>query len=184
MVPYMKRIFNFAAAIIFLGFFLYLLLPGPRFPEQPHDSVQSLEDADTETPLRRAYFTNYTRGEVLQHYKRQFSYSLFGLALLNYRLNYPPEDSMRLIRDQARATYLEELVRPFRESIFINGFIPTHPKDAIGYRGTRFYQKVTIRYVSSSVFFRVPISALGLLAFYFVSKQFLVAFRETIKSWF
>lgn len=169
---------------VLLILFLYLILPIPRFPVQPHDSVQSLESADTETPWRRAYFTNYTREDVLNLYKKQLSKSsFFGISLPTHRLNYPPEEAQLLIRDQTRSTFLEEIVLPFRSSLFINGFVPTQAKDAVGYRGTSYYQKVTIKYVPSFVFLRVLISAFGILAFYFVAKELLLAMKDVIKNW-
>lgn len=176
----LKNLTFFALLILFL----YLILPISRFPVQPHDSVQSLESADTETSWRRAYFTNYTREDILNHYKKQLSKSsFFGILLPTYRLNYPPEEAQLLIRDQTRSTFLEEIVLPFRSSLFINGFIPTQAKDAIGYRGTSYYQKVTIKYVPSSVFLRVLILAFGILAFCFVAKELLSALKESIKNW-
>jgi hypothetical protein len=113
------------------------------FPVPPSDSLQSPEDADSETYYRRAYFTNYTREEVLDHYVEQFDY--FPIV----RLNYPPEDSQTLIRDQTRSTYLEELVHPLRESIYINGFKPKEAKDEIVFQERKFEQKIIIRYVPS-----------------------------------
>jgi len=51
--------------IIFIVFsvllILYLILPNPPYPEPPPDALQSNEPADTESPLRRAYFTDFTR---------------------------------------------------------------------------------------------------------------------------
>jgi hypothetical protein len=121
------------------------MLPGVPFPYQPGDSVQSLEPADSETQARRAYFTNYTRDEVVNHYKNQFN----GLPTL--RLNYPPEDSSTIIRDQTRTTYLEELVHPWRESVYINGFEPRVEKDDIWYKGNHYAQKITIKSVQSTL---------------------------------
>jgi len=57
--------------LLFIVFTLYLSLPQLEFPQPPQDALQSNEPADTETILRRAYFTNYTREEVLKHYQRQ-----------------------------------------------------------------------------------------------------------------
>lgn len=166
------RFFAKALISVFLVLFLvYLLLPSPPFPAQPPDSVQSLEDADTETPQRRAYFTNFTRQQVLEHYQRQFSRSSFlGLPLLTYRLNYPPEEAFSLIRDQTRSTFLEEIVHPMRESFFVNGFAPKEEKDDIWYKGKHYEQKVTVKYVPSSVFVRVPIALLALVALFAIRR--------------
>lgn len=147
---------------------VYTLLPAPKFPEPPPGAVQSMEEADTETPLKRAYFTNYTREQVVDHYRNQFRYKDLTL-----RLNYPPEDAQTLIRDQTRSTYLEELVHPLRESLFINGFVPHLAKDAINYKGVHYEEKITIKYVPSSVFVRVPIALVSVLSLGFVASELL-----------
>ena len=49
----------------------------------------------------------------MSHYTKQFGWG--------ERLNYPPEDAQTLIRDQTQATFLEEIVHPMRESLFIAG---------------------------------------------------------------
>ena len=148
----MKLIFGLVA----LGFLIYLLLPSPDFPAPPPDSLQSKEMGDTENPLRRAYFTNYTREEVISWYRRQFTWGI--------RLNYPPEESRVLIRDQTKSTFLEEIVQPFRESVYINGFEPKDPKDAINIEGLPWRQKIIIRYVPSSLFVRVLVYLLTVVA--------------------
>jgi hypothetical protein len=152
--------FNKILKIIFLFFcavsFFYLSLPNFDFPAPPPDCLQSQEPADTETPLRRAYFTNYTREEVMNWYKGELSHSSFlGIPLPTYRLNYPPEDSQTIIRDQTRTTFLEEVVHPFRESVYVNGFEPKNPKDAILIAGRSWRQKIIIRFVPSSLVVRI-----------------------------
>src|SRR3989344_6556593 len=155
--------------ILKLGFFIfsgilvfYLLLPNPSFPEPPPDALQSNEPADTETTLRRAYFTNFTREEVLVHYKNQLEKSAFlGVPLPTYRLNYPPEEAKTIIRDQTRSTFLEEIVHPLRESIFINGFEPKVEKDAINIEGLSWRQKIIVKLVPSNIFVRIAVVILS-----------------------
>ena len=140
---------------------LYTLLPTPSYPLSLPDSLQSDEPGDTEDPLRRSYFTNFSREEVMTHYKTNFSKSnLLGIPLPTYRLNYPPEEAQTIIRDQTRSTFLEEVVHPFRESVFINGFEPTEAKDNIFIGGKTWRQKITVRYVPSNTISRVLISLL------------------------
>jgi len=154
-------------SIIFLA---YLSLPNPEFPAPPSDTLQSDEPADTETPLRRAYFTNFTREEVMDHYKDQFK----GL----YRLNYPPEEAGTIIRDQTRSTFLEEIVHPFRESIFINGFEPKEQKDAIEIAGRSWRQKIIVRYVPSSIWVRLVLGISTIFAMVIVFREYLAFFRK------
>lgn len=181
----MRLLLNGIVALLLLVFLVYLLLPTPDFPIQPPDSVQSLEDADTETPLRRAYFTNFSREEVLAHYQRQFASSAFlGIPQITYRLNYPPEDAYALIRDQTRSTFLEEIVRPFRESLFVNGFKPSQAKDDIWYKGVHYEQKITVGYAPSSSLVRVPIVFLAFVGFFAVTKELWDAVADLVKDWF
>src|SRR5258708_6018642 len=142
----------YSTLILFgIGFLVYLAKPAPfDFPAPPPGSFQSVEDADIESPLRRAYFTNYTREQVIAHYKNQFR-----MKNITLELNYPPEDAQTLIRDQTRSYYLEELVHPFRESLYINGFIPQVAKDDIWYKGVHYEEKITIKYVPGSLGIRI-----------------------------
>lgn len=137
----------------------------PEFPVPPPDAVQSMEPADSETSLRRAYFTNYTREQVIEHYKAHFDRKVM------FNLNYPPEDAQTLIRDQTRSWYLEELVHPMRESLFINGFIPQQEKDDIWYKGKHFEEKVTIRYVPSGWWARMVVLTATTLLGYLLMRE-------------
>lgn len=168
----------FCAAILF-----YVALPNFNFPNPPPDSVQSKEPADTETPLRRAYFTNYTRAQVLDWYEVQFRHSVFhNLPLPTYLLNYPPEDSQTIIRDQTRSTFLQEVVHPFRETLFINGFepAPTDDTNRIVINGTHWRQKIIIRFIPTNIIFRLFIATLTLASILIVYTGF-VSDIESLK---
>lgn len=153
----------------------YSLYPNAKFPLPPEDSLQSAEQADTEISTRRAYFTDFGREEVIALYKSQFSY------LPTLRLNYPPEDAQTLIRDQTRSAYLEELVHPFRESIFINGFVPKEAKDEIWYRGVHFEEKITIRYYSSNPVVRTAVLLVTMALLWFLLKE-VISEKNTLLS--
>lgn len=168
----MKIVSKILFLIISLFLILYVLLPNSDFPEPPPDALRSDEPADVETLLRRGYFTDFSREEVIAHYKNQISSSKFlSLPLPILRLNYPPEEAQIIIRDQARATFLEELALPMRESFFINGFEPKEAKDAIVVNDKKWRQKIIVKHVPSSGLSRliVIISTLVLL---------LIVFRE------
>ena len=174
--------------ILYLGFCLilisYLSLPNFDFPAPPSDSLQSNEPADTEIPLRRAYFTNYTREEVMLNYKRQFEKSSFlAIALPTYRLNYPPEEAQTIIRDQTRSTFLEEITHPFRESMFINGFEPKDPKDTIFIGGKLWRQKIIVRYVPSGLTIRLAIGVLTLVLIPFVYALAVKNIKAFVSMW-
>jgi len=141
----MKIILKTIIIAFFVTLFFYVFPPSPDFPKAPPDSLQSKEPADTEISLRRAYFTNLTREEVMRYYQNEFR---------GFRLNYPPEEAATIIRDQTRSTFLEEIVHPFRESFYVNGFEPKDPKDAIFIEGKSWRQKIIVRYVPSNIFLR------------------------------
>lgn len=154
----MKKLLSMVLILFSAVFLAYLLLPNPEFPVPPPNSLQSSEPADTESTLRRAYFTDYSREETMNWYKSQMDKSAFyNITLPTFRLNYPPEDSATIIRDQTRSTFLEEIVHPFRESLYINGFEPKNDKDAVIIEGRLFRQKIIVKQVSSAVPVRIAV---------------------------
>ena len=180
----MKKIFILIYAIFSVTLLFYVSLPNFDFPKSPADSVQSKEPADTETPLRRAYFTNFSRAEVLDWYKVQFEHSGFmNIPLPTYLLNYPPEESGTIIRDQTRSTFLQEIVHPFREIIFINGYepAPTDNENKIVINGTHWRQKIIIKYVPSSLILRFMITLATLAAIPVVYLAFVPEFNFSKK---
>jgi len=163
----MKKFLIFICILFSIILLFYVSLPNFSFPQPPPDSVQSKEPADMETPLRRAYFTNYTRQQVLDWYEVQFKHSLFhNLPLPTYLLNYPPEDSATIIRDQTRSTFLQEIVHPFRETVFINGYepAPTDDKDKIVINGVHWRQKIIVKFIPTSLFLRISVMLLILIS--------------------
>ena len=145
----LKKIAYSIASIFLILLFVYLVQPLEGYPNQPEGSLQSNEPADVESELRRAYFTDFQREEVVSNYSEQFS------PILRQRLNHPPEDAQKIIRDQTRSSYLEEINQPFRFSLYVNGFIPKEAKDNILIEGRNYYQKVTVRYVPTSLIIRM-----------------------------
>lgn len=181
-----KHVFALGVSLmVFLPMVGYVTAPDYTFPTPPPGSVESSEPADTETPARRAYFTDYTREEVMQHYAMQLTNSP------TLRLNYPPEDAQTLIRDQTRSTFLEELVHPLRQSLYINGFEPKIAKDDIWYKGTHFRQKLIVRSVTSPVWARVVVTSLISVLTYFLTiglinsiASFLIGTIRFARYWF
>lgn len=155
----LTRIFYFFLSLLF---FIYLILPPPNFPDPLPDALQSKEPADLETPLRRGYFTNATREEVMEHYIVQFR---------GYRLNYPPEESGTIIRDQTHSTFLEEIVHPFRESIYISGYEPKDTNKGLNVEGSSWRQKVIVKYVPSSLIIRIIVGLLIIISLPLVYKE-------------
>lgn len=153
----MKNLVKIAFAIFGIALMVYLIWPAPKFPNTLWDFVSSIEPADKETPLRRGYYTNLTREQLISHYTEQFGWG--------ERLNYPPEEAQTIIRDQTHATFLEEIVHPMRESIFVAGNELGPNDGSFVADGKVFKQKVIVKYIGSNVFFRIFIglSTLGLI---------------------
>lgn len=168
MIKSLAYLLFFLFSAIFLA---YVALPTPLFPPSiPGNSLQSNEKGDTEDfGNRRAYFTNHTRNQVLRFHENQLStisWNGFTIPFLTYRLNYPPEDATIFIKELTRSWYLEEIVHPFRETFFVNGFIPQVAKDAIVIEGREFQQKITVRYYRSELYVRFALAILSLALFY------------------
>ncbi len=162
----MYRFLNILVIVLFIPLFYYVSLPNPDFPKPPSEFVQSFEPADVETSLRRGYYTNLGRAEVIAHYEKEFNN---GFTIYTPRLNYPPEEAQVLIRDQTKSTFLEEIVHPLRESLYINGFEPKTEEYVPVIDGVRWKQKVIVRYVPSVISIRLLVLSLS-----FVSTLFLI----------
>lgn len=160
----MKKFFKRCYIVFSFVFLLYLLLPSLTFPQPPLGALQSEEPGDNESPLRRAYFTDLGREEVMHYYQAEIAKSsLFSVPLPTYRLNYPPEEAKTIIRDQTRSTFLEEIVHPFRESVYINGFEPKSAKDTINIAGITWRQKIIVKLVPSNMVVRVVVAVFSLI---------------------
>ena len=178
----MKLTFNSLYLLVCGIFLLYLILPSPPFPQKPYDSVQSVEEGDVETPFRRGYMTNFTREQITDLYYKQMT-KVGNILLPTIKLNYPPEDAQTLIRDQTRSNYLEEFVHPFRESLFVNGYIPDKDVYEIWYRGTKFDQKVIIKYTPTDLRLRVVLFLATSVLLYFILLEQVVVIKSLFKEW-
>lgn len=102
----------------------YLILPSPKnFPDLP-GAVKSIEPGDTvQVAGVSAYYTDMPRKQAVDFYFQYFSKSPFlGIPLITYKLNHPPERIREVLRDTQQSTFVEELVHPLRESVFVSGF--------------------------------------------------------------
>jgi hypothetical protein len=151
-----RYVYRILFLIFGVAFLVYLALPAPTFPDTLWDFKQSTEPADQETPLRRGYFTNVTREQLMSHYAKEFGWGL--------RLNYPPEHARVLIRDQTKTSFLEEIVHPMRESLYVNGYNPRSDQEILMKDDVRYDGKVIIKFVPSNVFLRlfIGLCSLGL----------------------
>jgi len=121
----MKNLLVIAAFFVYLVGLHYLTLPAPSLPVLA-DSARSDEPGDTvQNPDQAAYYTfRDSRPSILGELQQKFSLPPPLGKLLEYRLNYRPEEVGEFVRDQLRSYYLEEVVHPLRETLFINVFDP------------------------------------------------------------
>lgn len=179
----MKKPVKIIYLVLSAFFLFYLVIPAPDFPPQPPDTLKSDEPGDIEDPLRPSYFTDFDREGIIGYYKQHFSNSpLLNIPFLTYRLNYPPEESVTIIRDQARSTYLEELVHPFRESLFVNGFGARVAKDVIIIQDRLWQEKITIKYIPSSLVVRVAIGAISMGVLWIVINEWALVLNKFRKK--
>lgn len=167
---------------------VYLTLPTPATPDLSA-SVRSDEAGDTwQHPDQKGFYTDLTRSEVIGEMQRKFALKLESITLPSYRLNYRPEESFQFVRDQVSSNYLEEIVYPLRDSLFVNGWEPRnapinrnvdpeHLPDNL-YKGTYYLSKVTLRPVTSPVWARVLVWTLIFPASYLVWKSLKYSLKD------
>ena len=143
-----------------------MVLPSASdFPDLP-GAVKSIEPGDTiQIKNVSAYYTDMPRKDVVDFYFNYFSRSSFlNIPLVTYKLNHPPERIREVLRDTQQSTYVEEIIHPFRDSVFINGFEwdndPFTPqnrriKNILIVNGQTYQFKVTTFYQESLVFLRL-----------------------------
>ena len=166
-----KNLVKIIFAAFGIALLIYLVWPAPPFPNTLWDFQPSTEPADKESPLRRGYYTNLTREQLMNHYTQQFGWG--------ERLNYPPEDAQTLIRDQTQATFLEEIVHPMRESLFIAGNETGSSVGAFTIDGKTFKQKVIVKYVTSNVIVRVLVGLLTLGLIWILGSEWVKTVKTT-----
>ncbi|KKT31100.1 MAG: hypothetical protein UW41_C0005G0028 [Candidatus Collierbacteria bacterium GW2011_GWC2_44_18] len=179
----MKKTAVIANLVIFLTGVIYLVLPSPFLPDLS-ESARSDEAGDTwQHPDQKGFYSNLTRSQVLSDLQSKFIIKWGNIVLPSYRLNYRVEEAYELVRDQLNSNYLEEIVYPLRESLFVNGWEPKNAprfatlakKDVpkISLHGVVYDAKITLRPVSSSLWSRLLIWFLIFPATYLVYLSFL-----------
>lgn len=168
--------------IIFSIFLLvYMVWPGPSkisdFVPLP-DSIKSKLEGDTiQIPNVSAYFSNNFRENVLPFYRKDY-WKLTKLPFPPFKLNYPPEHSWITIKKHTDSTYLEELVYPLRDSLYVNGFEPFYSDGQPKYWGaTKFevegkslFTKTTLRFYPSPIWVRLLVWAAITASFWMIFK--------------
>lgn len=144
---------------------VYMLWPGPTnitdFKPLPDSHKSTLEGDTIQIPNVSAYFSNNYRDFIVPFYSQNYQEKThFFLPPL--RLNHPPEYSWIAIKRHTDSTYLEELIYPLRDSLYVNGLEPFNPDKSPKFWGsTRFNEggnlwdtKTTLRFYPSSIWAR------------------------------
>lgn len=145
---------------------IYMIWPGPshisQFQPLPNSDKSTLEGDTIQIPNVSAYFSDNYREFVVPFYRKDYQ-NLSYLPFPPLRLNYPPEHSWLVIKKHTDSTYLEELVYPLRNSLFVNGLEPFYEDGTEKFWGsTKFlqnnnfwYTKTTLRLYPSGLFIRI-----------------------------
>ncbi|MBI2600229.1 hypothetical protein HYW43_04910 [Candidatus Daviesbacteria bacterium] len=157
----MKKIFIIFSVLLLI----YMLWPGPQsisdFKALPNSDKSDLAGDTWQIPDVAGYFSDNYREFVIPFYKLNYlEKSFFPFSPL--RINYPPEFSWNVIKKHTDSTYLEELVYPLRDSLYINGFEPFYSDGTPRYWGAAKFitfgheweTKVTLRFYPSPVWVR------------------------------
>lgn len=163
--------FNFHFSIFLVFSFLllvYMLWPGPSkisdFKPLPSSDKSRLSGDTVQIPNVAGYFSDNFRQFVVQFYSSNY----WQKTLLPFgpiRLNHPPEYSWTAIKKHTDSTYLEELVYPLRDSLYVNGFEPFYPDSTPKFWGsTKFeidknnwFTKTTLRFYPSKLIVRITV---------------------------
>ena len=164
-----KKIF-YPLFILFNVFALiYLIYPLPILPDLPNSVKSNLPGDTVQISNVTAYYTNMSRTEVINFYKAYYT------GLFRIKLNHPPEKAKEVIIDTIPSYYLEEIVLPLKESLYINGFeweqdVFTKPENRIKnkliYEGKEYHAKITLR--------RFPTDIPGRIITFFITEIALI----------
>jgi len=165
----MKKIFLIFSFLLLI----YMMWPGPssinQFNALPDSEKSKLEGDTVQIPNVAAYFSNNFRNFVVPFYSDNYQ-NLVKPPLPPLKLNHPPEFSWTAIKRHTDTTYLEELVYPLRDSLYVNGFEPFEETGDPKYWGaTKFeigssvwFTKTTLRFYPSLVWVKV-VTWLGII---------------------
>ena len=144
---------------------LYMLWPGPTkisdFAPLPSSAKSTLSGDTVQIPNVSAYFSNNFRDFVVPFYIKNYQQN--SLPFPPLRLNHPPEYSWTVIKKQTETTYLEELVYPLRDSLYVNGYEIFRPDGTpifysvprLEEAGKAWPTKVTLRLYTSGILVRI-----------------------------
>ncbi len=158
----MRKIFIIFSVLLLI----YMVWPGPSkisdFKPLPFSDKSTLEGDTIQIPNVSAYFSDNYRKFVVDYYQNNYQQDSF-FPFPPLRLNHPPEYSWNAIKKHTDSTYLEELVYPLRDSLYVNGFEPFYEDGTSKFWGSTklnegkdlWYTKTTLRFYSSKTLIRI-----------------------------
>lgn len=161
-----KRLFLLFSILLLI----YMLWPGPTkisdLSPLPYSAKSTLSGDTVQIPNVSGYFSNNFRDFVVPFYINSYQQNSH-LPLPPLRLNHPPEYSWEVIKKHTETTYLEELVYPLRDSLFVNGYEIFRPDGTpIFYSvpkleegGKEWFTKTTLRLYTSNMIVRIIVWA-------------------------
>jgi len=167
-MKWLPKILLISFSVILL---VYMLWPwGSRvisdFPNLPNSAKSTLDGDTVQVPNVAGYFSRNYRDIVIPFYHNEYQLQT-KLPFAPLKLIHPPEFAFVAIKEQTQSTYLEELVYPLRDSLYINGMEPIG-KDGeqlfagaaeFGFEGILYPVKTTIRFYPSSYAVRILVWA-------------------------
>ncbi len=183
----MKKVFYIFSILLLI----YLIWPGPAtisdFAPLPSSDKSKLEGDTIQIPNVAGYFSDNFREFVVPFYASNYQ-GQTNLPFGPVRLNHPPEYSWIAIKKHTDSTYIEELVYPLRDSLYVNGFEPFYSDGNPKFWGsTKFeadsgswYTKTTLRYYPSPAAARVVVWLGIITSIYFL---FRLGSRILIGGW-
>lgn len=139
-----------------------MVWPGPttinQFSPLPSSTKSKLEGDTIQIPNVAGYFSDNYREFVVPFYNKNYQL-LSHFPFPPLRLNHPPEYSWTAIKKHTDSTYLEELVYPLRDSLYVNGLEPFNADSTPKFwgstrfevEGKNFFTKVTLRFYPSTL---------------------------------
>ena len=145
---------------------VYMIWPGPSkisdFSTLPNSDKSILPGDTYQIPNVAAYFSNSFRDFVVPFYLKNYQQNT-RLPFPPLRLNHPPEYSWDVIKKHTETTYLEELVYPLRDSLYVNGYEIFRPDGTpifysvpkLEEAGKEWPTKHTLRFYPSNILVRI-----------------------------
>lgn len=186
----LKKLLITVCALLITLISFYLVLPFSPISDLP-EAVKSDEPGDT-VQLKgvSGFYTNTTdREAILAFYRNEFSQTIFGLKLPIIRLNHPPEKAKEVFVDTKQSYWLEELVSPFRGSLFVNGFewekdVFTAPdkrvKNKLLFNSIEYKNKISLKTAYPNPLFRLFVFWASLYLAYLLAKNWVKLAKSII----